>query len=359
MRLVLLGGFLGAGKTTTMLAAGRALEAAGERVAVVTNDQGVDLVDSRLARAAGLAGADEVTGGCFCCRFEDLATVLARLRADTRPDVVLAEAVGSCTDLQSTVVAPLLRFHPGLAVAPLTVLVDPLRYAVLSRLWRPGAAEPELSYLYRHQLDEADLVVVNKTDLLAPAQLAAVTADVAARFPHAAVLELSASTGAGLDALVARWSGGGEHRRGSAVDYDRYARAEAELAWTNQTFRLRATAGEFAPVDWATAVLREFARRAGADTEIGHVKVHLSTPDGATAASLTAAGAAPSVTAAQERPASAAEATLNARVRTDPAVLATLVDACVRAADARCGTRSHRGRGDVFRPAYPVPVHRL
>ncbi len=359
MRLVLLGGFLGAGKTTTMLAAGRALEAAGERVAVVTNDQGIDLVDSRLARAAGLAGAGEVTGGCFCCRFSDLATVLDRLRAEVRPDVVLAEAVGSCTDLQSTVVAPVLRFHPELTVAPLTVLVDPLRYAVLSRLWRPGAAEPELSYLYRHQLDEADVIAVNKTDLLADRQLAAVTADVAARFPHAALVELSATTGAGLAGLVARWSAGDGHRRGSAVDYDRYARAEAELAWTNQTFRVRATGGAFAPVDWATAVLREFGRRAGSATAIGHVKVHLSTPDGATAASLTAAGATPGVTVAQSLPAEAADATLNARVRTDPDVLARLVDSCVRAADARCGTLSERGRGDVFRPAYPVPVHRL
>jgi hypothetical protein len=262
------------------------------------------------------------------------------------------------------VVAPVLRFHPELTVAPLTVLVDPLRYAVLSLRWPSaapphGGTEPELSYLYRHQLDEADVIAVNKTDLLTDRQLAAVTADVAARFPHAALVELSATTGAGLAGLVARWSAGGGHRRGSAVDYDRYARAEAELAWTNQTFRVRATGGTFAPVDWATAVLREFGRRAGGVTAVGHVKVHLSTPDGATAASLTAGGAAPGVTVAQNSPAAAADATLNARVRTDPEALAKLVDACVRAADARCGTLSERGRGDVFRPAYPVPVHRL
>ena len=67
MRVVLVGGFLGAGKTTTMLAAARLLEARGERVAVITNDQGTDLVDTRLAQLVGEreCRVAEVTGGCL------------------------------------------------------------------------------------------------------------------------------------------------------------------------------------------------------------------------------------------------------------------------------------------------------
>jgi len=136
MRVVLVGGFLGAGKTTTMLAAARLLEARGERVAVITNDQGTDLVDTRLAQLAGeRAGrVAEVTGGCFCCRFDDLADTIARVQRDHDPMVVLAEAVGSCTDLQSTVVRPLRHFYAGrLDVSSLTVVLDPIRYAALSR----------------------------------------------------------------------------------------------------------------------------------------------------------------------------------------------------------------------------------
>src|SRR5215467_12477700 len=154
MRVVMVGGFLGAGKTTTMLAAARLLEARGERVAVVTNDQGTDLVDTRLAqRTDAAAGVAEVTGGCFCCRFDDLAETIARVRRENDPTVVLAEAVGSCTDLQSTVVRPLRHFYAGrLDVSPLTVLLDPMRYAALSRHWLPLADEPDLAYLYRHQL---------------------------------------------------------------------------------------------------------------------------------------------------------------------------------------------------------------
>lgn len=70
-RLVLLGGFLGAGKTTTMIKSALKLEKEGYRVAIVTNDQGKELIDTELARANGLE-SKEVTGGCFCCQFDDL-----------------------------------------------------------------------------------------------------------------------------------------------------------------------------------------------------------------------------------------------------------------------------------------------
>jgi G3E family GTPase len=95
--VALVGGFLGAGKTTLILKAARILEARGVRVAAVLNDQGDDLVDTALARQSGTP-ADQVSGGCFCCRFPDLVDALERLAAH-RPDVIFAEAVGSCTDL--------------------------------------------------------------------------------------------------------------------------------------------------------------------------------------------------------------------------------------------------------------------
>src|SRR5882672_63429 len=111
LRFVPIGGFLGAGKTTTMLKIGQMLEARGERVAVVTNDQGANLVDTELSRSANLTGVGEITGGCFCCKFDDLAAVIRELRGEVDPTVIIAEAVGSCTDLQATVVRPLRQLH--------------------------------------------------------------------------------------------------------------------------------------------------------------------------------------------------------------------------------------------------------
>jgi len=56
-KLALVGGFLGSGKTTLLVALARALVERGETVAIVTNDQGDTLVDTRYARSRGITAA--------------------------------------------------------------------------------------------------------------------------------------------------------------------------------------------------------------------------------------------------------------------------------------------------------------
>ena len=67
-RYIMVGGFLGAGKTTAMLRLGEHLAAQGVRVGLVTNDQSSGLADTTLLSASGFP-VEEITGGCFCCRF--------------------------------------------------------------------------------------------------------------------------------------------------------------------------------------------------------------------------------------------------------------------------------------------------
>ena len=62
--LILTGGFLGAGKTALLLRAARLLQQQGMRAAIITNDQGGSLVDTRVATAAGF-DAGEIAGACF------------------------------------------------------------------------------------------------------------------------------------------------------------------------------------------------------------------------------------------------------------------------------------------------------
>ena len=96
-RFVMVGGFLGAGKTTTVARLAKLYQSRGLRVGVVTNDQAHDLVDTNALRAQGLT-VEEVPGACFCCRFDDLVARVGALEGARRPDVILAEPVGSCTD---------------------------------------------------------------------------------------------------------------------------------------------------------------------------------------------------------------------------------------------------------------------
>src|SRR5579872_7396723 len=103
LRFVIVGGFLGAGKTTAMARLARTYRSLGQNVGLVTNDQAQDLVDTSSLRAQGFS-VEEVAGACFCCRFDDLVDKVGKLEDADKPDLILAEPVGSCTDLVATVV---------------------------------------------------------------------------------------------------------------------------------------------------------------------------------------------------------------------------------------------------------------
>ncbi|HTF43071.1 MAG TPA: GTP-binding protein [Terriglobales bacterium] len=140
--IVVVGGFLGAGKTTLILAAARELARLGKRCTVIMNDQGSELVDTRLADLNGLQSG-EVTGGCFCCKLSDLVDVAEKLRFFS-PDVIFAEPVGSCTDLLATVLRPLQEHGHKYKITPFTVLVDPARADSLLR----READPTLVFFF-------------------------------------------------------------------------------------------------------------------------------------------------------------------------------------------------------------------
>ena len=206
--LVPVGGFLGAGKTTLILAAAQILAERGVKCAAIMNDQGGDLVDSAYVEAQGVR-TGEVTGGCFCCRFSDLLDSLEQLRA-TAPEVIFIEPVGSCTDLSATILQPLKAdFGEQYRLAPLTVVVDPARAADLD--------DPNIRFLFEAQVAEADLIFENP------------------RIGAGSVSDLNVTSW--LDEILAASSPVGAKLL--EIDYDFYARAEAALGWLNWSATLR------------------------------------------------------------------------------------------------------------------------
>jgi G3E family GTPase len=105
MKLHLVGGFLGSGKTTAIIAAARQLMRRGKSVGVITNDQGRYLVDTAFYRASDIP-AVEVTGGCFCSHYDDLEDQLEDLVTAHNPDIIFAEAIGSSADLVGPLAGP-------------------------------------------------------------------------------------------------------------------------------------------------------------------------------------------------------------------------------------------------------------
>ena len=159
--VTVIGGFLGAGKTTLV---NHVLRASSRRYAVLVNDFGALNVDSRLI--AGQDGAVvSLANGCVCCSIGPdlggtLATIAARRPA---PEHILIEASGVSDPWR---IAQLVKLEEGVALDAVLVLVDAAAFP-------EQLADRYLTDTLERQLARADLVVLNKTDLATPGLAAA------------------------------------------------------------------------------------------------------------------------------------------------------------------------------------------
>ena len=360
IRFIMVGGFLGAGKTTTIGRLARIYTDAGHRVGIVTNDQAADLVDTHLLRSQGHA-VGEVAGACFCCHFNDLIITVESLEASARPDVILAEPVGSCTDLVATVVQPLVQLYEGrFDVAPYGVILKPSHGLRILRPNEKSGFSPKAAYIFRKQLEEADFVLINRMDELSSAEADQLSTLLAAEVPDTPQLRISARTGEGLDGLLEFLDQRGNFgRRILDIDYDTYAEGEAELGWLNA----RLTIASSDEVDLDALVLdiieRLSAAFAACDAETAHLKVIGLSDESFAVANLVSSQSAPELSLPSRQQVLAAELIVNARVALDPVQLQAEVRSAVEAACNRSGCSPNWQETKSFRPGRPVPTHRL
>ena len=322
-RLILVGGFLGAGKTTLLWEAAQQIIASGQRIGLVTNDQAPELVDTAILSRHDVKVA-EVNGSCFCCNFDGLISALKQVQEAANADVIIAEPVGSCTDLSATIVQPLKENMQGeLLVSPLTVMADPFRLgAILDRT--NAGLHPSAAYIFRKQLEESDIILISKADLLTPIELEKLILKTKLHFPESDVMSVSSLTRVGMD----QWLNEVMNRTDSGnrlveVDYDVYAEGEAVLGWLNTTILL---SGDITDWDsYARDLLHELSHRFDSTgASVGHVKIMLEAGSHYLLGNLTGEentlnfrGSAGMGTEAR--------LTLNARVEMSPEVLEIIV----------------------------------
>ncbi|HMF12698.1 MAG TPA: GTP-binding protein [Gemmataceae bacterium] len=356
LRFVMLGGFLGAGKTTAMTRLARFYVNRGQRVGLVTNDQAQDLVDTNSLRSQGFP-VQEVAGACFCCKFDDLITQVETLAAMDRPDIIIAEPVGSCTDLVATVAQPLKDLYGDrFEVAPYAVLFKPSHGQRILRDEKSAGFSPKAAYIFRKQLEEADAIAINRIDEMTPAAVEELAARVAERYPGTPLLRLSAKTGQGFEALTELLDQDGSFgRKILDIDYDTYAEGEAEMGWLNSSVHVSA-----AKVFVLDELIQDIVARlqSNLEGEVAHLKVIGLGGGSFAVANLVSSGTQPELSLPSHGKENEADVIVNARVAMDPADLEKHTRQAVAAACAARGLQADFRKSQSLRPGRPTPTHR-
>lgn len=355
-KLYLVNGFLGSGKTTVITNACKILIKNQVRTGIVFNDQGDQLVDSLFGEGEGVP-SDQVVNGCFCCNYKQFMISIANLEKEFQPEIIFAESVGSCTDLVATVIKPLQKSGSPVDLV-ITVVADATMLPVLLK----GSLifDKNVTYIYHKQLEEADIILVTKTDLLTEGTLTGIKKDFIARYPDKQFLYINSFKNNDLvqwlETLVKYNTS--TKRESLDIDYDAYGAGEAALAWFDQELEINSikrNAREIAVI----LINRIYSTIDNEKLGIGHLKFFLEDPELPLKISFTALSRniysdhLPPIQKQTQK------LLINARIQTSPEHLETIItEATSRIKDLyQCDI--HAGDTRSFQPGFPTPVHRI
>ena len=364
IKLIFVGGFLGSGKTTALGALARDIIRKGLRVGIITNDQSGNLADTVIVQqmlAELNVPVEEVVKGCFCCKFDELIHQIEKILIH-EPDILMGEPVGSCTDFVAAVAHPIkIHYKDAFTFAPFSTMVDPERVRELLLKEIESSFPEEVAYLFEKQLEEADLVVLNKCDLLDTSEKDRLVKAIRDRFPKKEVLVTSALKGAGMQAWLESILSGrpGADTVLRQIDYDRYAQAEAILGWLNAAVKIRSQT-TFAPEDLMHRLLLEIRnslrlRNAG----IGHLKLVMTSAGKSTWVNLTDLRSDPRLGPMRAETVSGGTLLVNARVKMEPEELEIVVKNALASATEFLACHFDIVELQCFSPAYPYPPYRM
>jgi len=193
MEMVIVAGFLGSGKTTLVLSTiSRIIERTGKKVVIIVNDFGTVGIDGRVMQKYGL-NVTELASGCICCTLGgDMLTTVQDIEAKIAPDIIVVEPTGVA---DPSAIVHAMGQYPGKPMERIlsVVIVDAVRFpAIVKALNRPLTS----------QIKNADLVLINKIDAVAPEALRDVETALRAMNAEVRIIPVSALQGTNIDQVV-------------------------------------------------------------------------------------------------------------------------------------------------------------
>lgn len=163
MKLLVVAGFFGCGKTTFIInSAKRLVKGHGLKIAIIVNDIGEIGIDDRVISSYGLR-VKELFGGCVCCQLgDDMIKTLRIVEKRVRPDIIMLEPSGAADPSQILSIVSLAK---NLEMLPLVVLVDATQFGLLMS---------EMPLAIR-KVAFGEIVLINKMDAVSSTELSEVT----------------------------------------------------------------------------------------------------------------------------------------------------------------------------------------
>ncbi len=358
MKLFLVGGFLGSGKTTGIHQAAKCLLENKLKVGVITNDQGVQQVDSEFIKSQNIPSG-EIANGCFCCNYGKLEKSIQSFLHNINPDIIFAESVGSCVDLAATVINPLLKFNPGQYEIVFSVFSD-IRLLMNFLQHEKTIFSPNVNYIYEKQLEEADIIVVNKIDLLSEIQLDGAKRLIEDAYGGKVILYQNSLS----KESVLRWLGVCNDfqntflRSSPEIDYNVYGAGEAELAWLDEEIGIVTTNKSAVSAGYIliNKIYDEIIRHG---YPLTHLKFLLNDGAEQKKISFTSMNVLKAELEADHLKVDRVVLLINARVQVAPGLLHQLVECAIEETEQLANCKIIEKSLSVFQPGFPSPTHRI